>query len=821
MIKPKYSFGKKNFEIKEEFIDREEAKQMYRDKLENNKKEYNVLVFYGVGGIGKSKLRREICRMHKEENTESVTIYLDLNTPDDRNLGTGILKLVDSCDAKIDFKCFEMAYALYFRKKNPSALYGREKGTLKDNPFIDIGLNILSIFDSGITSTATEIVERTARAISNRTIDKNVKEDLKHFDDYSVAEMEERLPLFFQYDLKSYLDKYPKAKTLIVFDTFEALNENVIDQIHRNKNERWVQDIISYLDAKNFPSLLVTIFGRDKIEWNEEWIQFLDQYQLTEFTNEFSEKYLLRAGITNPEITTAIIKSSNGYPFMLYLSLETYANMKNNSHEPTAKDFIGSYPEIIERFLYNLDKDTVEVLRLMSIPNYYDADIFAMLIKEFNISFPMTEFEQFNKYSFVSYDNREKEYFIHDLMRKGILEKSSEDLIKIAHKRILLYYYEKIEHNIKIKNIIQMFYHARKSKNVDEFNEWLKNPIADSFNITPLQVMKRQQEYGEQSILIQIIDGIQSDYSLDLLLIDLVNIYIDIVHLGGNYDRAVSICNQYLSKYTFQEIVNDEQLIKMRIRKIHHSMFYMPVDRLICEAEKLISSAKIKCYPNQYNELLFLLGGNLGVLSGNFDYCERWLNESLAYAQEHQLGSFAYRTLRKQADIRLCKDDIQGAWNMINGIVSINMESTDIDSRYKIYLMGTLGEIYRKQGCISEAMHCFEVIYNKSKENNLPGWMAHANFGKGMVEFQQNHFEIAEQYFDEAYRIYNRINQIWGKINVSAAMLLLKKKQGVKLAKEEVQSYKAAAGEMNYRYNVRLADKLIEMEDPYLQLFFL
>jgi len=66
MIKPKHSFGKKNFEVNEEFIDRQEAKKLYKDKLESNDKEYNILVFYGVGGIGKSKLRKEICRMHKE-----------------------------------------------------------------------------------------------------------------------------------------------------------------------------------------------------------------------------------------------------------------------------------------------------------------------------------------------------------------------------------------------------------------------------------------------------------------------------------------------------------------------------------------------------------------------------------------------------------------------------------------------------------------------------------------------------------------------------------------------------------------------------------
>ena len=263
MIKPKHSFKKKNFEITEEFIDRDEAKKLYRDKLNNNKKEYNILSFYGVGGIGKSKLRKEICRLHREENKNAITFYLDLNAADDRNMGTGILKLVDSCDTKIDFKCFEIAYGLYFRKKNPSALYGRKKGMVTENTFWGIGLNILGIFDSGITGTAAEIVERSIKAISNRIIHKDVKAELKRFDDYSIAEMEERLPMFFKYDLMSYLGKHQGTKVLIVFDTFEALNENVIEQFHRSRNERWVQEIIEYFDNDScFFLSFVPLFSR-------------------------------------------------------------------------------------------------------------------------------------------------------------------------------------------------------------------------------------------------------------------------------------------------------------------------------------------------------------------------------------------------------------------------------------------------------------------------------------------------------------------------------------------------------------------------------
>lgn len=821
MIKPKHSFGKKTFTVSENFVDRKEAIQLYRDKIENNNKEYNILNFYGVGGIGKSKLRREICRMHNEDYKESAIMYLDLNAPDDRNMGKGILKLADSCVPKIDFKCFEMAYALYFRKKNQSALYGRDKAMVTDNTFVNISLNILGVFDNGITSTAAEIVEKSVRAISNRTINKDVKEELKHFDDYSVAEIEERLPLFLQYDLMCYQKKHPNIRTLIVFDTFEAVNENVIEQIHKRKNERWIQDIISYFDAETFPKLLILVFGRDKIEWDDEWQQCIEQYQLTEFDDQYSKEYLKIAGINDSSIIDAIIESSKGYPFLLYLSLEIYSNIKNSGREPEVKDFAGSYPEIIERFIYNLDKDSVEVLRLMSIPNFYNTKIFSLLIKNFNLSFPLTEFEQFNKYSFVSSDESGQDFFIHALMREGIQEQTDSNLIKKVHECMLQYYSEKVSESFVTKYIMEMFYHARICKDVDQFNLWLNQHITEDLDITPLQGIKREQQRGEQSTLIQIIDGIKSSYSVASLSLDLVNVYIDIVHLGGNYDTAVAICDRYLSPYSLSEIMNDEQLLKMRIRKIHHSMFYLPVDKLLEDAETLAEYQEVKRYPEQYNELLFLIGGNLGVLSGNGELCEKWLELSMNYAKDNKLTPFIHRTLRKQADILLMKGDIDGALNLLDGIVSCDMESCDIDSRYKIYLMGTLGEIYRKQGSLDKALHSFELVNKKSTERNLPGWKSHSYLGMGMVELQQGDYQQADLDFKNAMEIYNRINQAWGQISVEEARLILEKRQGKSLLKDDVDKCKQRAETMNYRYNIHIAEELSQGREPYMQLLLL
>lgn len=820
MIRAKHSFGKKDFNIAEQFVDREEAKQLYREKLNSNKKQYNIVVYYGVGGIGKSKLRKEIARIHEEENCKGITFYLDFNAQENRNIGQGILKLADSCNTKIDFKCFEIAYALYFQKKNPDFQYGREKEMIVENSFVNIGLNILGLFDGGIFGTIAEIVERSINAISDRIIDEDVKEELKKFESYSIAEMEELLPLFFQYDLLSYLKKHSEAKILFIFDTFEALNEGVIEPVHRRKNERWVREIIEYFDSEHFPNLIITIFGREKIEWKDEWQNILVQYKLIEFNSKYSRQYLNEIGIFDKEISHAIISSSNGYPFLLYLSVETYANIINSGGVPTPEMFTGSYPEIVERFIYNLDKETVEVLRLMSIPNCYTEEIFVLLVSKFNIPFPVTEFDQFNKYSFVSYDYKDGSYRIHDLIRKEILGNTAGNVIKATHKILLDYYSNKIKEYTNIKYILEIFFHAVESMDCNDFKEWLNIPLENLNSLSPLKLVKKFQSNGEQSILMQLIERVINHYSLGELPVDLINVYIDTIHLGGNYCGAVEMCNQYLSHFSKIQVASNEELLKMQIRKIHHSMFFMPVRNLIAESEKLLEGLDIKQYPEQYNELLFLLGGNLGVLLGDLEMASKWLNLSMEYAEKNHFVTYVQRTIRKKADIMISNGNIDGAIQLLSQFVDSNTKINEIDTRYKIYLMGSLGEAYRKSGEYDLAWYCYDIVERKCIDNHLPGWQAHSYLAKGMIKFHRNNYNEASSFFDKALNIYNDIGQKWGIINTKLASCLMQQSAN-EACTYEINMLLKDAEAMNYSYNIKIAKKLLKSETPYFQLFFL
>ena len=820
MIRPKYSFDKKIFEIKELFIDREEAKTLYREKLNNNKKDYNVLVFYGIGGIGKSSLRKEICRIHEEENRDSLCFYLDLNSADDRNLGSGILKLVDSCNnKKVDFTCFQLAYAMYFRERNPGIQFSSNQKSVTDNAFINVGLNILGYFDGGISSTTVDIIERALNSLKERNIDKNVKEELKKFKDYSANEMEERLPLFFQHDLEAYIQKHKETKILIVFDTFEALNEGIIDPEHKRRNERWIQDIISYFCRDKFENLITLIFGREKIIW-DDCEDIIEQYKLEEFDYKYSEEYLKKIGILEEDIIQKIIKGSEGYPFLLTLSAETYAQIKNKGENPKISDFNGGTTKIIERFVYNLEKDCVELLRVMSIPNFYNKSIFNYLLNKNILKISMTGFEEFNSSSFITVDDleTEKDFYIHRILRKEMLKNISIERKKELNREFLSYYSNKISEHAENKNVLEIFYHAKECMDNKEFNEWALLPLSKEIG-TPLDILRKLQERGEQSILMHIFNHISQKYEAKEMLRDFINIHIDIVHLGAEYEKSVNIWENYLKKYTKSEIVNDKQLLKMNIRKIHHSMFFMPVKELIEKAEDLLEDINKEQYIDEYNEVLFLLGGNLGILSGNFQEAYKWISLSLEWAEQHKRETFMHRTIRKKAALMLFNNDYSTAMELVTNVISINTPIDKIDTRYKIYLFGILGEIYRKQGDLDNAYHCFDIMGKKSTENHLLGWKAHSYLGKGMIQINRGNYDEGKLLLEMALKIYEDSRHKWGIINTNQAIFYMNKIQGINTL--NLNTYKEEAEKMGYNYNLNFANDLENKKNPYLQLFFL
>lgn len=330
------------------------------------------------------------------------------------------------------------------------------------------------------------------------------------------------------------------------------------------------------------------------------------------------------------------------------------------------------------------------------------------------------------------------------------------------------------------------------------------------------------QRLGESQFILMLIEKYIKINGLEKLDIRTLNIYIDIVHLSGDYEHAVILCDSYLSQYQESDIYGNKDLLRLSIRKLHHSMFYAPVEGLLDDArfiEKMINSTK---FPEEFNELLFLIGGNLGMLHGNFVYARVYLERSLDFARKHDYFDYESRTIRKFADLLCIEGQLDDALDLVSRYVSCDEE---IISRYQLYLLASMGEIFRRQEQFDKALNCFMNLGKLSEQRGILGWKAHSLLATANLFFKKGHLLDAKTQLDKAEVIYSKIGQKWGIIQVEIiryGILLGGNSKPSLNDKQKLESLLENAQSMQYLHDINVIKHLISGNFPKnFQLLFL
>lgn len=481
VIAPKNHF-KQHF-----FVDREDHIQAFKENVYNiGQKEFSVLVYYGIAGIGKTTLRKEFPKYLEKHNREyqyrkTIWASIDLRLESHRDKNTFLVTLKNDLQKKykIHFPAFEIAHAIYWKKANP------EIPLRKDNYLFFEGDNAFDDFFGVVDKIPYfSIVPATARLLKNlpdyfRKWWVNGEEDLLQLSGKEPLEIEEMLPYFWAWDLNNYLEQTSKS-TVLFIDTYEALWEN-----HRsdgNSRDEWIrEEIIPRLPRK----VLWVICGKEALKWKEidsEWNEYLAQYKVGELLEDYCIKYLENKGITNKEIQEAIFKGSKGVPYYLELSADIYELIVKNNVKPKPEDFGNNYQKITDRFFRFLSPEEKNALNVLSFPHFWDYDLFRHLTKEFNTGYPTNCYDELCSFSFIGKAENNR-YQMHQLMQESLQKmqaKVKPDSVKRIHKAIYKYYTNKLE-NIDIKAITsehetaltEAFYHAKETLEMGDLFKWL------------------------------------------------------------------------------------------------------------------------------------------------------------------------------------------------------------------------------------------------------------------------------------------------------------------------------------------------------------
>ena len=275
---------------------------------------------------------------------------------------------------KILFYHFGLAYAIYLKKTHrDTILANREHSIVND----DLGFvaEILSTIDGlGIIGVIPGVINRIYNVAYNKLhLDAEVEEDLQKMEVMSASQCEKLLPAFFAYDLNKYLKKETKKIIVIFLDTYEALWNQIKNDITKFSQDQFVRELISQL-----PGVLFVISSREYLDWkliDSDWDCYIKQYEIKSLEDTDVNLFLVNCGIKELDIRNKMQLISMGVPYHLDILVDTYIEMKNKNITPRVEMFANNAREILECFFKFLQEEEISVIKIISIPRFYNGSV--------------------------------------------------------------------------------------------------------------------------------------------------------------------------------------------------------------------------------------------------------------------------------------------------------------------------------------------------------------------------------------------------------------------------------------------------------------
>ncbi|MFO7274373.1 MAG: hypothetical protein DIU55_005845 [Bacillota bacterium] len=445
MIRPKYGPGDDSIApAGRQFTDRVDYITAFRRALEAPRPPHRVLVFYGVGGIGKTTLRKELARRFAAEHPGGLWCTVDFVIPQLRGPEAALAAIAYNLTHDPDgafrrngltFPAFELAYLTYLQKVEPHKPIKEYRNVPLFDPDSVLAQVVGATLDWASEAVSVVKVINRMRDLIRDHLTRRQYAAIQELPGLEPSEILERLPYFLAADLKNWMQRHPGRPVVICLDSYEALWQRRTDGLEF-ETDGWVRELIAHL-----PEVLWVICGREKLRWHErypEWEPALDQHLVGRMADQDMEVFLTSCGIADPAVRARIIQASEGVPFYLDLAVDTYYEIKRTK-EPAPDDFTPVRGEVMDRFLRYLSEPETVTLRVLCVARWWDRSLFEHLVREFQTGYSPAAFDSLVRFSFIRQEAGGR-YAMHELMRANLAATTDPELVQRIHRAIADYY---------------------------------------------------------------------------------------------------------------------------------------------------------------------------------------------------------------------------------------------------------------------------------------------------------------------------------------------------------------------------------------------
>jgi len=461
--------------MKKPFVNRIEELRYLNRALKYDDEESQVLVFTGIGGMGKTALRIAF----EEEILKPKKIpYAVLDYDGDPNLRPieATLRAVRRQVGRYGVKTpvFDYLYARYFELS-----MGVKFSTKNYPPELE---NVVTVLEGipgfgnvtqilrGLTQLGLTINERLQhKQWLYRTRELEPREILNLLPEVLAEDLEEAMLVQNPTTLKS-----SGCRITLLLDAYELLSASQLD------------DTLHKCLLLLTPHLLRVIFTRDALPWEhkhpKEWRGQITHFPaLDDLSFNDVAVFLTKKNIDNPALQEHLYRLTGGYPLHLELCADICREIEETtSRKPVIHDFEGAAQtkdltdELIHRLLRQLKDDERDLMRLAAYPRWFSEEILERLS-----SIPESVPRIFRKFIDLSMISLHPEipdaYVIRKEVRESLLSRQRKERSWMQqHRKLAAFHRERWQETESFQYLREALYHGcydNPEESMDTFEE--------------------------------------------------------------------------------------------------------------------------------------------------------------------------------------------------------------------------------------------------------------------------------------------------------------------------------------------------------------
>lgn len=409
-----------------QFTDREEPRASFWKEYALTKSELSgqsnihVLSYYGIGGIGKTRLLKKLMEEMEEKLPHPVYAYIDFEITQESRRTLSRLKSKLQEKAKFTFPLFDLGEYVYAKKTGEQADSPEVQQLTEKSPFLNL---VLSIADNipvvGIAAKVLTLADQSVAYLRNYL--NTHSRELSKIEYLEPEALYRYLPVLFSLDMANNM-KNATEPVVIFLDTYERLVNELSQVGEPLKQDEWIRGEDGIV--QRIPGVLWVIAGREKLKWERfdpEWKDALQSHILGNLSPADSIQFLEKAGVGGPDLRLALYKLTQGTPVYLDLCVDQYLRMIEQGIQPEVSLFGRDTFDLIERFVRYMGDAQKDYVYLLACLRTWDDALACQIAESVLSNFSHIAYEKTKDLSFIVHSG-DGEYHINQTVGQVLME---------------------------------------------------------------------------------------------------------------------------------------------------------------------------------------------------------------------------------------------------------------------------------------------------------------------------------------------------------------------------------------------------------------